>query len=372
MAPWRPGSTSCDALARATRAHRPARRSGAPGTTTSTSCESRASPRCSRASRTTWSPRPSSSPTRCRGMGPRACRGLADRRPPGRVRRLAPRRGRADGPRLRPLRRAAGRPAGPVGHAAVRAGRRGRPRLRARRGGRQGPGSPPPVGGRAWLETRGRLPVNVGSSSRARRSRAPSTSTRGWRPTATGSGADLAVISDTGFFEGNQPAITIGLRGLVYSQIDVTGPTLDLHSGTWGGNVQNPANALATIIAGLKRRWSVAVPGFYDEVRPLTPRERDEFARLPFDERAIRAASACRRCSASPTSSPSSAGRAADARRQRHLGRLPGRGAKTIIPAHAHAKVSCRLVADMDPHAHVRAAARRPSWPSAARGPRWR
>ena len=88
--------------------------------------------------------------------------------------------------------------------------------------------------------------------------------------------ADLAMISDTGFFEGNKPAITVGLRGLVYMQIDVTGSKLDLHSGSFGGNVQNPANALATIIAKLKNEdGSVAVPGFYDEVAEITPRERD-------------------------------------------------------------------------------------------------
>ena len=79
--------------------------------------------------------------------------------------------------------------------------------------------------------------------------------------------ADLVVISDTGFYEGNRPAITVGLRGLVYAQIDVTGSRVDLHSGSFGGNVQNPANALAAIIARLKNDdGSIAVPGFYDEV----------------------------------------------------------------------------------------------------------
>src|SRR6187402_3323555 len=93
------------------------------------------------------------------------------------------------------------------------------------------------------------------------------------------------MISDTGFFEGNHPAITVGLRGLVYMQIDVTGSKLDLHSGSFGGNVQNPANALATIIARLKNDdGTIAVPGFYDEVRELTAQERSEFDRLTFDE----------------------------------------------------------------------------------------
>ena len=97
------------------------------------------------------------------------------------------------------------------------------------------------------------------------------------------------MISDTGFFEGNHPAITIGMRGLMYAQIDVTGPGLDLHSGTFGGVVQNPAIALARIITALKREdGTVAVPGFYDEVRELSDRRAaTEFARLPLDEAAF-------------------------------------------------------------------------------------
>ena len=97
------------------------------------------------------------------------------------------------------------------------------------------------------------------------------------------------MISDSGFAEGNRPAITVGLRGLVYMQIDVQGSELDLHSGSFGGNVQNPANALATIIARLKNDdGSIAVPHFYDDVRELTPREREEVVRLDLDEEAFK------------------------------------------------------------------------------------
>src|SRR4029077_5648510 len=88
--------------------------------------------------------------------------------------------------------------------------------------------------------------------------------------------ADLAVISDTGFFDGNRPAITVGLRGISAAQIDVTGPSGDLHSGSFGGTVENPLFALATIIAQLKGPdGRVRVPGFYDEVRALTAAERE-------------------------------------------------------------------------------------------------
>ena len=79
--------------------------------------------------------------------------------------------------------------------------------------------------------------------------------------------ADVVVVSDTGFFEGNLPAITVGLRGLMYAQIDVVGSAVDLHSGGYGGAVENPANALAQIIAALKGPdGRIRIPGFYDDV----------------------------------------------------------------------------------------------------------
>ncbi|MBA2253894.1 MAG: M20/M25/M40 family metallo-hydrolase, partial [Chloroflexi bacterium] len=143
----------------------------------------------------------------------------------------------------------------------------------------------------AWLRTSGSLPVNLRFVFEGEEE-SGSVNLDAWLQ-ANGARltADVAVVSDTGFFEGNVPAITIGLRGLMYAQVDVTGPALDLHSGTYGGNVQNPANALATIVAGLKdAEGHVTIPGFYDEVRELTPRERQEFARLPLDEEAFRAA----------------------------------------------------------------------------------
>jgi acetylornithine deacetylase/succinyl-diaminopimelate desuccinylase-like protein len=163
--------------------------------------------------------------------------------------------------------------------------------------------------------------------------------------------ADLALISDTGFFEGNAPAITIGLRGLVYSQIDVTGSAVDLHSGSYGGNVQNPANALATIIARLKNPdGSVAVPGFYDEVRELTDRERAEIARMPFDQSEfVRLHGLCELFGVPGFSPLERRGARPTLDVNGIWGGFMGEGSKTIIPARAHAKVSCRLVADMDP-----------------------
>ncbi|MBA2299594.1 MAG: dipeptidase [Chloroflexi bacterium] len=163
--------------------------------------------------------------------------------------------------------------------------------------------------------------------------------------------ADVAIISDTGFFEGNIPAITVSLRGLMYGQIDVVGSAVDLHSGGYGGAVQNPANALAQIIAALKGPdGRIRIPGFYDAVVALTEEERAAMAELPFDEEAYRREShigelvgevgysTLERRATRPTLDVNGL-----------WGGFQGEGAKTIIPAHAHAKVSCRLVVTQDP-----------------------
>ena len=164
--------------------------------------------------------------------------------------------------------------------------------------------------------------------------------------------SDVAIISDTGFFEGNIPAITVGLRGLMYAQIDVVGSPVDLHSGSYGGAVQNPANALAQIIAALKGPdGRIRIPGFYDAVVALTEEEHAAIAELPFDEDEYRARrhvgelvgevgySTLERRSTRPTLDVNGV-----------WGGFQGHGTKTIIPAHAHAKVSCRLVTAQEPH----------------------
>jgi len=138
------------------------------------------------------------------------------------------------------------------------------------------------------------------------------------------------VISDTSFFEGNLPAITIGLRGLVYFQLDVTGSRIDLHSGVYGGAVDNPANALCAIVAALKGPdGRVKVPGFYDDVADLTELDRRAFAALPWDPRGLsrgnRRSSLLRRAG---LHDPGADRRASHSRCQRDLGRLRGRGSQ--------------------------------------------
>jgi len=162
---------------------------------------------------------------------------------------------------------------------------------------------------------------------------------------------DAVVISDTGMLGPDIPSIGIGLRGLAYLEIFVDGPSGDLHSGSYGGAVTNPAMALATILAALKdENGSVTVPGFYDRVREITPEQREATRALPFDEEEFRA----------ETGSVSLNGEAGFSTLERlwyrpalditgMISGFTGEGAKTVLPAQARAKVSMRLVPDQDP-----------------------
>jgi acetylornithine deacetylase/succinyl-diaminopimelate desuccinylase-like protein len=162
---------------------------------------------------------------------------------------------------------------------------------------------------------------------------------------------DAVVISDTEQFAPGVPAICYGLRGLVYMEVGVQGPSHDLHSGMFGGSLDNPATVLARLIASFhdaERR--VAIRGFYDQVRPLTEEERRDFAALPFDEQGYRKEigvselagekgfTTIERRWARPTCEVNGI-----------FGGFQGEGAKTVIPARTGAKVSMRLVPDQEP-----------------------
>ncbi len=163
--------------------------------------------------------------------------------------------------------------------------------------------------------------------------------------------ADVALVADSGFFEGNLPAITVGLRGICAAEIHVRGPFQDVHSGVHGGAIENPINALAAIIAALKGPdGRIRIPGFYDDVVTLADADRAAVAALPFDEDAYRAA----------LDVPALAGETGWTTLERRgarptldvngiWGGFSGEGSKTIIPGRAAAKVTCRLVADQDP-----------------------
>ncbi|MGH2515193.1 MAG: M20/M25/M40 family metallo-hydrolase, partial [Ktedonobacterales bacterium] len=163
--------------------------------------------------------------------------------------------------------------------------------------------------------------------------------------------ADLCVISDSSMRVIEEPVILHSLRGMTYMEVSVRGPSDDLHSGTWGGAVHNPALALVEILSRLHNPdSSIAVPGFYDDVVPLTPEERQELAKSAITNEQARqtthvaatwgeaAYSIRERVSARPTMEINGL-----------LSGWTGAGPKTIIPARAMAKLSCRLVGNQDP-----------------------
>jgi len=164
--------------------------------------------------------------------------------------------------------------------------------------------------------------------------------------------ADAAVISDGGFFADELPSIIYALRGLIYMEITLTAAKQDLHSGQYGGAAANPINALARMVAKMHdENGRVTIPGFYDEVSTLSPTEKDEWSKLPFDEAAFAAdvglgslaggekgLSVLERLWARPTLDCNGI-----------VGGYIGPGSKTIIPAKASVKISTRLVPHQDP-----------------------
>jgi acetylornithine deacetylase/succinyl-diaminopimelate desuccinylase-like protein len=163
--------------------------------------------------------------------------------------------------------------------------------------------------------------------------------------------ADVCVISDSSMRVVEEPAITHSLRGMTYIEVEVVGPKEDLHSGFWGGATHNPALALVEILGKLVNPDNtIAVPGFYDDVVPLTPDERAMIAKNPLTEEQFKQA----------TGVPALWGDAAYTVRERVSARptldinglwsgYSGPGPKTIIPAKAGAKLSSRLVGNQDP-----------------------
>ncbi|NLB72079.1 MAG: dipeptidase [Chloroflexi bacterium] len=161
---------------------------------------------------------------------------------------------------------------------------------------------------------------------------------------------DMILNPDAGMVGKDQPTLVYGLRGMTYFEVRVDGPRADLHSGLWGGNVANPANVLAQIISKLHNEdGSVAIPGFYDRIPELTAEERARIAANPTTDKEI----------LEITGSPMLYGEEGYTPLERQ-GTRPtldvngiysgfiGEGAKTIIPAYAKAKISCRLVPDQD------------------------
>ncbi len=160
--------------------------------------------------------------------------------------------------------------------------------------------------------------------------------------------ADVSLNPDAGMMGENMPTITYGLRGLAYFEVHVTGPKADLHSGLYGGAVHNPAQVLCELVAKMHdKRGKITLPGFYDSVRPIRKKERADFARLPNDDAHYleetgvpalwgeKGYISAERTGARPTLEVNGL-----------LSGWTGPGSKTVLPAKAMAKISCRLVPD--------------------------
>ena len=158
--------------------------------------------------------------------------------------------------------------------------------------------------------------------------------------------ADVILISDTGIISNDNPSITVGLRGLSYVEVEVTGPNRDLHSGLYGGAVANPINVLCEMIAKMKDdKNHITIPGFYDDVEILSEEERAEMAKAPFSLEGYKEALDLsdidgeegyltnERNSIRPTMDVNGI-----------WGGYTGEGAKTVIASKAYAKISMRLV----------------------------
>ncbi len=206
----------------------------------------------------------------------------------------------------------------------------------------------------AWLATTGSCPVNVVYLIEGEEEVGSENIEAAVLEHKDRLACDAVMISDTIMFAAGLPSITYSLRGIAYLQVDLTGAKGDLHSGSFGGAVVNPAEALARMIASCRdpQTGSVTIPGFYDDVVPLTDVEREQWTTLPFDEQSYRddlgvdalleeeGYGVLERTWARPTFEVNGL-----------LSGFTGKGSKTVLPAKAMAKISMRLVAHQDPAA---------------------
>jgi acetylornithine deacetylase/succinyl-diaminopimelate desuccinylase-like protein len=214
-------------------------------------------------------------------------------------------------------------------------------------------------GAEAWIKTHGRLPVNLkflieGEEECGSKGLYEFLAGKYDTPEKTAReriSADIVVISDNSQYGPGQPAVTYGLRGIAYFELRLTGPKQDLHSGTYGGAVTNPANTLTRMLSSLiDSEGRIQVPGFYDDIVELSDTEREQYSNLNFDEKAF----------FSSVGVEQGTGEVGYTTLERRWARptfdinglwsgYQGDGAKTILPARAGAKFSFRLVAKQCP-----------------------
>jgi acetylornithine deacetylase/succinyl-diaminopimelate desuccinylase-like protein len=206
-------------------------------------------------------------------------------------------------------------------------------------------------GAEAWIKTAGKPPINLKFLVEGEEEVGSHALGQYIEKHADRLACDCAVVSDGNQFAPGVPAICYGLRGIMCYELRLTGPNRDLHSGSFGGAITNPANALSHILASLiDNHGQVQIPGFYDDVAPLTDRERKEFASLPFDEQRF----------FSQIGVKGAVGEEGYTSLERRWARptfdicglwsgYQGEGAKSVLPSTAGAKISFRLVPNQDP-----------------------
>ncbi len=203
----------------------------------------------------------------------------------------------------------------------------------------------------AWLKTGGDLPVNVKLLLEGEEEIGSPNLVPFLKERKEELACDMVLVSDTAMFAKDTPSITYGLRGLAYMELEVFGPDRDLHSGVYGGAVVNPLNALCRMVAKMQdENGKIQIPGFFDDVKDLTPEEREGYKKLPFDEDGWKKSIGIEEAD----------GEAGYSTLERKTGRptldmngmwggYQGEGAKTVLPAKAGAKISMRLVPNQNP-----------------------
>ncbi len=204
----------------------------------------------------------------------------------------------------------------------------------------------------AWLRAAGQTPVNIKVLIEGDEEIGSPSLESFIRDNADGLAADAAVISDSAFFAPDTPSILTGLRGLAYFELTVRGPKADVHSGINGGLLANPINALARMLAAMHDdAGRITLPGFYDDVLPVSDEQLAAWGALPFDEADYAASIGAPSLGGGERGLPPFTRRWARPTLDANgiAGGYAGPGAKTIIPAEASVKISMRLVANQDP-----------------------
>jgi acetylornithine deacetylase/succinyl-diaminopimelate desuccinylase-like protein len=203
----------------------------------------------------------------------------------------------------------------------------------------------------ALLKATGSLPINIKVFFEGQEE-IGSPTIGAWLPTVKEKFAcDLVINADGGQWDVDQPIISVGLRGGCGVQIDVKGPQMDVHSGMYGGVIMNPIHAVVSILNSMHTSdGMISVPGFYDQVRPVTPAVRAAIARVPHDEADVKQALGISELYGEAGFTPLEREWVRPTLEINGIyGGFQAEGIKTVLPSEAHAKITCRLVPDQDP-----------------------